>query len=345
MFFILLLFFSIMTCCALFPIRNKRMSYFVYYFLGICLILIAGFRPEGIDRDYGNYIEHFINYFEVILLEPTFKVLAWSINTVIGPFPIYLFLIYAILGVGLKLVAITKLTDLYFLVLLAYLSEFFILHEMTQIRAGVASSFLLFAIKPLYERNFRLFFIYSLLATLFHYSAIILFPLWILNHKPQRVLQVWAVPVALGVYILNINIITTLPIPFIKEKMIVYQHLKETGDTMHNNINVFNSVYIVKVLVYYVMIWKYDILQNRNKYFVLLLKIYGLSLFLLPLLAAIPVFAFRLSELYGIVGIILIPMLCYIYSPRILSRCLVVLFCLVMLLISVLYNQLIISPL
>lgn len=342
MFFVLLLLFGIITFFVLSPFKNRKRAQVVYYMLGICLVCIAGFRPSGIDMDYYNYIDHFNNYSEVVLLEPTFKFISWLVNITIGPLPVYLFLIYSIIGVGLKLLAIRQLSSLCFLVLLVYLSEFFLLHEMTQIRAGVASGFLLLALKPLYERNFRLFFTYSVFATLFHYSGIILFPLWLLNNKHQKLFQIWAVPIALSIYILDINIITTLPIPFVREKMLVYQNLKDAGGDMHGHINVFNAVYMVKVFVYYIMIWKYDLLQNKNKYFVLLLKIYGLSLFFLPLLASIPVFAFRLSELYGIVGIILIPMLYYVFSPKILSRILLVSFCFVLLLISVLYNQLII---
>ena len=108
------------------------------------------------------------------------------IYSLIGPYPIYLFLLFAILGVSFKLIAIKQLTELWFLSLILYLSNFFILHEMTQIRAGVASAFLLLCVKPIYDRDLKRFLLFAVLGFLFHYSAIVILPLWFLGIKARK---------------------------------------------------------------------------------------------------------------------------------------------------------------
>ena len=49
----------------------------------------------------------------------------------------------------------------------------------------------------------------------------------------------------------------------------------------------------------------YDIIKEHNPYFPIMIKMMGLSIFSFVTLSALPVLAFRISEIYGIVEIIL----------------------------------------
>ncbi len=314
----------------------------IFYCSITCLIiLVAGLRPEGIDRDYLTYLEHFYDYQNYALLEPSFKLIAYFVHNVIGAYPVLLFLIYAIIGVSLKMIAIKQLSTLVWGGVLVYLSYYFLLHEMTQIRAGVASGFLLLSIKPLYDRRLKLFLLYAGCATFFHYSGVVIFLLWVVKNKVNRNVLAGIIPLAILAYIIGrTSLIFNLPVPILGDKMMVYQNLKNI-DSSHNVINVFNAVYIVKLVLFYLFWWKYKLLEVHNQYFPLLFKIYGFSLCLLPLLSDIPVFAYRLSELLGIVEIVLFPLIYYLFKPDVISRFLLQIFCISMFLISIFYNQLI----
>ena len=143
--------------CSVASFGNRRTAKVVYIAVGVTLTLLAAFRPEGADHDYTEYVSHFNNYDQIALLEPTFKAIAWFSHTFLGSNYIFLFAVYAVLGVTLKFIAIRELSNFALLSVAIYISQFFILHEMTQIRAGVASSLLLLSIKPLFERNGRRF--------------------------------------------------------------------------------------------------------------------------------------------------------------------------------------------
>jgi hypothetical protein len=202
MIFLLLSIFVIIAMIAIFP-PNTKLVYNLFFILcGILLMVIAAFRGDG-DSDYSGYIEMF-NRQDFFVVEPTFTLISYIVRTFLGGNVIYLFIIYAILGVTIKLFAIKQLSELWFLSVVIYVSNFFILHEMTQIRAGVASAFLLLCVKPIYERNGKMFLLFTTIACLFHYSAIIILPLWFLTTNPKKTWLLLSVPISYSFFFLNI---------------------------------------------------------------------------------------------------------------------------------------------
>lgn len=314
----------------------------VYWILGGVLILCAAFREIGCDRDCYNYISHFNNYQNVTLLEPTFKLIAYSIQTFLGSYSRLLFVAYAIIGVSIKLVAIQRLSNLRFLSLLIYIGSYFMLHEMTQIRMGVASGILLLSLKPLLERKRKEFILLVAAATCFHYSAIIMLVFLLLDNKPHKWFSALLIPFALVVYSINIDVLNFVSLPIIGDKLQIYKNIQDITYSDLNQIDVFNAMFLLKVVLYYLMLWKYDLLEKKSKYFGLLYKIFGLSLASFLVFASLPTVAFRISELFGVVIIILYPMLYYIFSPKFLAYGVVVLLATFLLSFELFYNHLII---
>ena len=308
----------------------------------MALTLIAALRPEGIDRDYTEYISHFWNYDTIVMLEPTFKAVAWFVHRFLGANYIFLFAIYAALGVSLKLVAIRELSNMALLSVAIYISQFFILHEMTQIRAGVASGLLLLSIKPLYDRNLRRFLLFVLTATAFHLSGAIILALWLLSPNSRLRPYLFLIPAAIVISILDINILGLIPIPYLSAKIELYQNIKEYTDSVHNQINIFNSLFLVRLAVCYLLFWAAPTLTKHNRYYTLLLKIYTLSLAALPLFSSLPVVAYRVYELLGIVEIILIPTLVYLIRPKGVAYLTVFCYGFCNLMLSLFYNRLLV---
>ena len=324
---------------------EKKTAKIVFLLIGWLLFLLAAFRDGNAVRHYGAYVEIYNN--SSFNIENAFKTIAWIVRYVFLDNVLFLFIIYALLGVGIKYKAIVELTPLCFLSLVIYIGNFYILHELTQIRVGVAAGFLLLCIKPIYERNIRKFLIFSTCAVLFHYSALIVFPLWFLKgNKINKYIYAAIIPLSYVFYFLHVNIvelfIRLLPIEYIQQKYNIYKLLQEQNVSGFNRINVFNYVFLAKCIIFYIILWKSRLVQMQNKYISILLKIQSFSLASFVLFSAMPVFAFRISELFGIVEIVTIPFIYYIFNPKSLSKIIVVFIGLCLLLINIFYNKLIV---
>jgi hypothetical protein len=335
---IIIILFFILSLIVFFQPQSYNDRFYLFLFVCVVLIIVAGFRPEDSVLDYDLYLKNFsdIKSNTQVFIEPTFILISSLVNS-----SIYLFLIYAILGVSLKFIAIKQLSELWFLSVLIYLCNFYLLHELTQIRAGVASAILLLCVKPIYERNWKKFVFFALLGFSFHYSALVIFPLWFLGHEPRKKWLILSIPISYMIYFLGINLVLVLPIPGIQEKLETYKSIQELGDEVWNSINVFNLLFLTRITIFYFLLWKYDLVLRYNKYLPILIKIYCISLMTIPIFATMPVVAFRVNEFIGIIEIILIPLMFYVLRPVYFSRAVILFIGLCLMLIVLFYNKLI----
>lgn len=315
-----------------------------YWGIGFFLILIAALRNGNVVHDYDEYISIYNNIEDYNTIEYSFKLIRYVVKAWFNQ-PLGLFIIYAILGVSLKLKAIYQLSSFYFLSVIIYISNFFLLHEMTQIRVGVAAGFFLLALKPLAERQFKKFILYILIASFFHYSAIILFPFWFITNKKfnkkEWYFYLSLIPLGYLFTTFTYNILIYIPIENIRLKLEMYKSLQESGAVGFSEANLFNPYFLFKCVIYYFIYFKYKQLENCNRYFPLLLKIYGFSLFIFPAFSFIPIVGYRLSELTGCVEIILYPLLVYCFTPKIIAKGIVIFIGLLLLLVNIFHKQLI----
>ena len=319
---------------------GEKRRYLAMLLLGFLMILIAGLRPDDVDNDYKNYVDMYYNSFEIDT-EPTFIFIAsfveFFINNVVG-----LFFIYAFISLVIHIVSIKKLTSLWFLSLLVYMSNYYLLHEMNQIRVGVSAGFFLLALYHLCNGERRKYLLIALFATLFHYTAFILFAFAFFDGKPFKKWQYYfymaIIPVAYVLYFLHISVLTTIPIPYFEEKLRLYQAL-QAGGGMWDEINVFNLVLLTKIAMTLFLLWKSSLVYEYNKNVYLLLKIEIISIASWVALYEMPVVAMRMSELLGIVEIVLFPMLYYTVKPAWLGKVVVMTVAGVLLFISLFYNK------
>ena len=320
---------------------KKKLEKVILVFFAIILIIVTSTRGPGVDRDYENYKKIFIEY-KTYEVESTFYYISHFITNFLGGEVFYLFFIYALLGIGIKFFAINRLTKLKTLSVLVYVSYYFILHDFTQVRAGVASALLLCLLQPIYDRKWFKFFIIATIAIFFHYSALILLPLWFLNAKTLNKWYYLLIPAAYVCYALNVNIVTVIPIEEIRTKIELYQKLQEydvSGEW--DVINVFNLFFIARILIFYYLFFFYEKLQKINNLTILLIKIYGISLALFVVLSTMPILAFRVNELMGIVEIILIPLLIYTMPNRTIGKLVVYVIASAFIFLLLFYNRLI----
>jgi len=295
----------------------------IFILIGIVLILIAGLRPIGLDRDSLNYINALNESVNLLDKEPFFWIIAKFNKILFGGNERTFFIIFAILGVTINLLAIKRLSLVPAFSIFTYICLYFVLHEMTQIRIGVASGIFLLSIPDVYNRNFKAFLFKTVLATMFHYSAIIMLLVYFLNPHKINFKFFFFLPligifsIVVGSNVISILNFLSLYLPdFLSYKLELYIHLLDKG--IMSKINVLNFYYGSLLIFYYIMISYYK--YFKSKYDILLLKILGFMLFFFYFLSPVPAFAFRVSGFFGVALIILIPHLALIFKQKTIAK-------------------------
>lgn len=319
--------FATLIFLAFFEEYLGKYKWMAYILVGIVLVMYASLRPIGFDRDSLNYEIVFMNpdaKESITNVEPSylwiskfFMLIAQDVRPVL--------VLYAILGVTLKLYAIRKYTPLFFLPLVIYFGNFYYLHELTQIRAGIASAIFLLAIPYLAEKRKFIAFAIIMLACLFHYSSLSLLPLLLLNNNPLRrktkFVIAMIVPLCFVFYILGLDMLTTVNIPYVTDKVETYKALTEYGPMEKNSI--LNPFALIKIAVLLYFLYFSDTIAKYVPYIHLLIKILACSLFVYFAFSSITIISTRISELYGIIEIVTYPCIIFTIRPRFVGKILV----------------------
>ncbi|WP_297095251.1 EpsG family protein [uncultured Draconibacterium sp.] len=288
------------------------------YFIVILLLSVAVYFLAPHSDDYSNYQRSF-NYGASSRIEPTF-LLFTSITKFIGSGVIILYLLYSIIAVPIKLKAIKELSPYFAYSLILYVAYFFLLHEVTQIRASVAVAFFLFSIKPLYDRSFKQFIFLTFCAVLFHYSAFMLIPLWFI--KPQKLNKAFYLVLIPISYIIAGSglsltyLISFVPIPEIQILLEHHSYAMEQG--IGDKINIYNLLQLFRCIICGILILLSDKIVVKNKYAFILLKLYTISVVTVVLFHDLPVVSFRISEFLGVVEVLVLPFLLYFFKQKII---------------------------
>ncbi len=326
---------------------REKTSAVRYTYMGVCFLLFcfAAFKPVGVDADSFNYLNYYYGGGPEVARETMEFTFVSIIAIAKGLFsdPRGMFVLYALLAIPLRAYAIVRNTDLWLLSLLVWMSNFFILHEMTQIRVAVSAGFFMLGIYFLCDGRRREYLMMAALATCFHYSAAILLALVFFSNKPlgkNWLCALAALPLlGYAIHLAGIDPLTYLPIPFLQDKMELYVELRDSG-IAGDKINIFNAVYLIKLMAFYILLWKYDIVEKQASNFPLLMKFYAFSYFCFTAFAFLPVMAFRISELLGVVEIILIPYLAYTVRPLSYGKLIAVVFAFGCFALNIFYNNL-----
>jgi hypothetical protein len=309
-YFIVAYLFIVILFCFIDKFQNK---YVFLIILAAILVLISGLRNDGID--YANYLLIYNDNYKKIL-EPGI-ILVKNTSKLISNSSVVFFILFALIGVGIKFVAIYKITKLWYLTILVYSSYYFIYHDMIQIRTGIASGFLLLIIDSIYKSKWKLFTIFLIISILFHISALIFLPLCLLNkHKFNNKLYL---SIFLGSYIfVYFQINSSHLITFINIDQIIKLYNSYIFSTKlglrDSYLNIFSFIQLIRIFIVLFLIKYFDIIKENNFYFPLLLKVYIFSICCYNIFSDLPVIAVRVSQLLGIVEIFIIPFMIYAFN-------------------------------
>lgn len=329
---------------AIFEEQAEQYKWYAYAFFGFSFFCISAFKPIGSDFDSYVYMQHYYNYnsaFAEVSVEYSFRIISAILHFFNADLH-GIFIAFALLSIPLRLWNVGRMTTLLFPSLLIYYSNYFVLHDFTQIRAAVASAFVLSTVYHIGKGDRLMGWLCLFIAFSFHYSAVAITPVVFLTANPLnkswKTLLYLSVPIAYAIYFLNYELLIDTDIEWVSNKLKVYEAFAEGGT--FDGLNVFNLMLLARIAIFYFILYFSDAIGEHCKLLPLLLKVEAMSLVSMLVLSSLPVVAFRISELFGIVEIILFPLLIYVFRPQWIGRLIVVGYASI-LIINVLRNRLI----
>lgn len=274
--------------------NQKRAAQLLLGIITLILIAVCIWRSEDMC-DYAMYQRMYsMGGGEKVNreLEPTFALLV-SISPV---FIIFLAL-YALLSVSTHIYAISRNSPNIWLSFVLYLTLYFVLHDMVQIRAAVAIGLLLIAVRYVVERKLIYYYILVVTASFFHYSASVFLLLYFI---PYKGLNKWVWSSILVVFLifgtLNMQFgyfAKFIPVDFIHNYLQSYLGSKDFTAAG------IGPARIVKVICAIIMVFGLPRIKRAYPLAVPVLFLYIISQMCYLLLGDIPVLQGRMGELFG----------------------------------------------
>ena len=313
--------------------------------IGIGFIFFCGSRGV-IDRDHQSYLNiyGYIVHGAGYLIEPTYYFFSYLSRWLTGG-PLLIFILYSLAGVGFKLYAIKKYSIIPLVSLLVYFSNYYFLHEMTQIRIGVSIGLALIAINRWLNGHKNSATFILIVSFLFHYSALIFIIVPFLPKgkvkNSEFILYATIIAISYILYITSFGfakIFSYIPIGYIQEKFSIYNQKTSMGEV--DAINVFSVMQIIKLFVI-ITVYKFVPRSYCNSlFFNLMFRFYIYSAICWVIFFDIPVFAVRLSDIFGIAEIFIFPYLFYVSGKRLFGLVLITVLTSVIFYINIYHNQL-----
>ena len=321
--YILVLSLSVIGCIIISKsICNQQLKYPLYLILLLFLILFATYRSPELP-DYQEYMDLFHSTYSDSSndKELSFYIIC-SIAKFLSPHngQYWFLFIYATLGIGLKLYAIQKYSPHVIFTFCIWLSSFFILHDLIQIRASIASGLLLLFLPELQKRNRIKAIIIFVCAFFFHYSAIIFIPFFFIN--PNRIR--WKIWVLIYIFLCFVNLLkldifiylnqllALLPGDIANARLAVY--LTRDYTVNEEQMNMFAPYILIQSLTCFVSLLYIKRIQSASPYAIIWLKSCFISIYIYSL--SIPGVTTRLAELLSIAQIFLMPMLIDCFTKK-----------------------------
>ena len=288
-------------------------------------VVLAGFRPVGLDPDsinYANVVSDNAVGSPFGVREPTFWLIKLVSQSSPLPATITFFLTYAFIGVSIKSWAVLRLSERPLYSFFLYLMLYFVIHEMTQIRTGVAAAIYLFALNALHLGHLRTFFLLITLATSFHFSAIVgllaLFGKYAGRSKPLLfALPAGGIICSIVITSEKLELVGSYLLPSqIQARLVFYLDL--LLEERFSQIDLLNPISTSFLLLYLLLVVK--IPTSATGFDRLLLSSLGFGVSAFYALSILPVMAFRVMEFMSITVILLLPIVPRWFSwPRIAS--------------------------
>lgn len=326
--------FSLIIVFLYLSLESIQLQGLYFSIVVVILILFAGLRGEGVDKDHFNYVllfDHVSKYSDFfnfgtepasIFIPVTLKYL----NFYDGYYIVTL--IYAAIALILNYIAIKRFSVFLPASFLLYYSNYFLLHEMTQIRVGVAVAICILSINNILNKELSKFLLKILIACLFHYTAILFVFTYLINFNnfnKNKYLILLLFSFLVGRYVNIIGVISNLPFLQSVNKIKVYSDLYQVK--AEDFANPLNLMLLINLFVSLLVMNKVNLIEDLNmrKCVIIFTKINLIGIISFWLFMKTATIGFRVSEIYSSVNYISFTYLLVVYEKRYFSYiCLII---------------------
>jgi len=340
---ILSIFAVVVTLSFLEDYMSSWQKLFALTTLGIVLICLAAFKPMT-TADAINYETYFYQYDDDIVelsVEPSYRFLS-RLFLSMGFGITAIFLTYALIAIPLKLTMLWKLMPFVFTAMIVYVGVYYPLHDVVQIRCGVATAFLFLAIIPLEKRQYLLALLLTLVAAISHYSSLAFLPILLVGNIEVGKYWKWllgiSIPICLVLYLAGFSALSLMPQSMIEGKLDIYKDMSEMGLWGKQYVPYKQISFLFEFALLYFYLFFYDTIKKHCIYAPILIKVLALEMGYFIMFAEIEVLGNRLHELFGMFNVLACTQCLYCIKPRYVVRIGLTMFALAYYLIQM-YNE------
>ncbi|MBG2837008.1 MULTISPECIES: EpsG family protein [Proteus] len=291
-------------------IGNGLCEKFILTIIALLLITIAGFNITS--NDYDAYVQMFqqaailpFHSYQKIHGEFVFLTISGFIYEIFNS-PTYVFLFFSTISIFITFKIIFKDSRLAFFSVIIYLSHAFLNKEMIQIRAGIASAIVLFAISMQARGENKRALVLIIISSLFHTSALVaLLPYTLcLLFKNEKHVRIAYILLSLSIifYLLGgveLLISTLQSLGLLSEKVSTYLGWKE----YNYDLGILNPNTIKQLLLLIISIYFFD----KSKFYTTYFCYFYSGICWLIGFSSIAIIAARVSSILSVSELILIP--------------------------------------
>ncbi|WP_157952983.1 EpsG family protein [Limnobaculum parvum] len=296
--------------------------------MAIFLSVFSGSRKPLVDRDYLGYtrwIDNIGSSFSDVVAQgkDIGFILIYKFSSIFSDGYILFFTLVSFLSILFKLKFSSTIFNGKFTLLIFFLifSRFYLLHDFTQVRAGLAIALASYSIVFLMKYHKKKTYLFVLLAGLIHLSSLLLIVLYVIygfiKNKRMFFFLLLALPL-LGIF-MGEGIKNILPL-INSDRLNVYLN----GEYMTEKVSLLTSYYLVRFFVFYFLMFIcYSKLISEYKIY---LFFTSLSLFFHAALSWNDAIALRTVEVIGLFDMVtlILPLMCLNNRSRLLYGFLII---------------------
>lgn len=318
------LIFICILCLSLidFSVIQYQIKVLLICFIGVLLTFFCGFRSVGVDRDSYNYLfmfNIFNSYFDSLSfgVEPGFAFITTLLKKINLDSVNYLFLVFALISVPVKIKFIYKYSKYPILSILIFYSFMYFKQDFTQIRAAVAVAIYVWAIDDILYKRPKIFILKIILASFFHVSAIILCLTYFISsreiNKRNYLLTLFGSFVAA-----NLKLTTLfLKLPFFSFLTRLQSYVEKSASGVTDPFNTLGLLFLMQFALSFLLLYFIDTIKDKDKYSIFFVKLLLCGTICLYLFGGLSVaIATRINELLVFSTCISYTYFIYLIKPK-----------------------------
>ena len=227
---------------------------------------------------------------------------------------VFHFFVIGLLSMIFIFLSVRKYTTYIYIALGLYFLRFFFLRDLNQIRAGLALAIVLYNIENINDKNVRKFYFYTILAALFHKTALLLIPFYYLNTfltNRGSVKLITILFLSFCFSFINVkNFLNEIIVKYIPSASSYTQgYLSESG-------NVFSIIVLYQVVLFMIFVLSEKYLKNKQIHYFTIRNMLFCSLFLLFVFNDFGILSARLSTVFATVEILILPSFICLFKEK-----------------------------